>query len=83
MATDAVDQLEAAALRDRALALLSIGDGDHTPTEVQEQVAAIARRLAALEPPIGVERPPERPALGTEDGLRSLRLLGEDEEVEA
>ena len=38
--------LEAGELRDRALRLLAIGVGDHTPVEVQEQVAAIARRLA-------------------------------------
>jgi hypothetical protein len=42
---------EAAELRDRALRLLAIGVGDHTPIEVQEQVAEIARRLAQLEPP--------------------------------
>ena len=42
--------LEAGELRDR-LRLLAIGVGDHTPVEVQEQVAAIARRLAQLEPP--------------------------------
>lgn len=43
--------IEAAELRDRALRLLAIGVGDHTPIEVQEQVAEIARRLAQLEPP--------------------------------
>ena len=43
--------LEAGELRDRALRLLAIGVGDHTPVEVQEQVAEIARRLAQLEPP--------------------------------
>jgi len=43
--------IEAAELRDRALRLLAIGVGDHTPIEVQEQVAAIARRLAELESP--------------------------------
>lgn len=43
---------EAAELRDRALRLLAIGVGDHTPVEVQEQVAPIARRLAQLEPPV-------------------------------
>jgi hypothetical protein len=43
--------LEAGELRDRALRLLAIGVGDHTPVEVQERVAAIARRLAQLEPP--------------------------------
>ncbi len=42
---------EAAELRDRALRLLAVGVGDHTPIEVQEQVAEIARRLAQLEPP--------------------------------
>ncbi len=42
---------EAAELRDRALRLLAVGVGDHTPIEVQEQVAQIARRLAQLEPP--------------------------------
>ena len=31
--------LEAGELRDRALQLLAIGVGDHTPVEVQEQVA--------------------------------------------
>jgi hypothetical protein len=39
----------AAVLRDQALRLLAVGD--HTPIEVQEQVAEIARRLALLEPP--------------------------------
>jgi hypothetical protein len=43
---------EAAELRDRALRLLAVGVGDHTPIEVQEEVAAIARRLAQLEPPV-------------------------------
>jgi hypothetical protein len=43
--------IEAAELRDRVLRLLAIGVGDHTPIEVQEQVAEIARRLAQLEPP--------------------------------
>lgn len=42
---------EAAELRDRALRLLAVGVGDHTPVEVQEQVAEIARRLVQLEPP--------------------------------
>jgi hypothetical protein len=42
---------EAAELRDRALRLLAVGVGDHTPIEVQEQVAEIGRRLAQLEPP--------------------------------
>ena len=42
---------EAADLRDEALRLLAIGVGDHTPIEVQEQVAEIARRLRQLEPP--------------------------------
>ncbi|MBV9197300.1 MAG: hypothetical protein JO168_24460 [Solirubrobacterales bacterium] len=42
---------EAAELRDRALRLLAVGVGDHTPIEVREQVAEIARRLAQLEPP--------------------------------
>lgn len=42
---------EAAQLRDRALRLLAVGVGDHTPVEVQEQVAEIALRLAQLEPP--------------------------------
>ena len=36
---------------ERALRLLAVGVGDHTPIEVQEQVAEIARRLAQLEPP--------------------------------
>ena len=43
--------IEASELRDRALRLLALGVGDHTPIEVQEQVAEIARRLAQLEPP--------------------------------
>jgi hypothetical protein len=43
--------IEAAVLRDQALQLLALGVGDHTPIEVQEQVAEIARRLALLEPP--------------------------------
>ena len=43
--------IEASELRDRALRLLAVGVGDHTPIEVQEQVAEIARRLAQLEPP--------------------------------
>ena len=43
--------IEASELRDRALRLLAVGVGDHTPIEVQEQVAEIARRLAELEPP--------------------------------
>lgn len=41
---------EAAELRDRALRLLAVGVGDHTPIEAQEQVAEIAR-LAQHEPP--------------------------------
>ena len=44
-------EAEAAELRDRTLRLLAVGVGDHTPIEVQEQVAEIARRLAQLEPP--------------------------------
>ena len=36
-------------LRGRALRLLAIGVGDHTPVEVRDQVAAIARRLAELD----------------------------------
>ena len=59
-ATDDTDSLrldppaerEAAELRDQALRLLAVGVGDHTPIEVQEQVAEIARRLAQLEPPV-------------------------------
>jgi hypothetical protein len=43
--------IEAQALRDRALRLLAVGVGDHTPIEVREQVAEIACRLAQLEPP--------------------------------
>jgi hypothetical protein len=43
--------IEASELRDRALRLLAVGVGDHTPIEVREQVAEIARRLAQLEPP--------------------------------
>jgi hypothetical protein len=46
---------EAEMLRARALRLLAIGVGDHTPAEVREQVAAIARRLAELEPGAPVE----------------------------
>ena len=42
---------EAAELGDQALRRLAVGVGDHTPVEVQEQVAEIARRLAELEPP--------------------------------
>ena len=42
---------EAAELRERALRLLALGVGDHTPIEVQVQVAEIAYRLAELEPP--------------------------------
>jgi hypothetical protein len=48
---------EAEMLRARALRLLAIGVGDHTPAEVREQVAAIARRLAELEPSAPVEWP--------------------------
>jgi hypothetical protein len=44
--------IEARELRDRALRLLAVGVGDHTPIEVQVQVAEIARRLAELEPPV-------------------------------
>lgn len=43
--------IEAEELRDQALRLLAVGVGDHTPIEVQEEVAEIARRLAQLEPP--------------------------------
>lgn len=46
-----VAAIEAEELRDRALRLLAVGVGDHTPIEVREQVAEIARRLAQLEPP--------------------------------
>ena len=43
---------EAQELRDRALRLLAVGVGDHTPIEVQqEEVAQIARRLAQFEAP--------------------------------
>ena len=49
--TEAAAAIEADELRDRALRLLAIGVGDHTPVEAQEQVAEIARRLAQLEPP--------------------------------
>jgi len=49
--TDLTAEAEASELRDRALRLLAVGVGDHTPIEVQEQVADIARRLAQLEPP--------------------------------
>jgi hypothetical protein len=48
---------EAEMLRAQALRLLAIGVGDHTPAEVREQVAAIARRLAELEPSAPVEWP--------------------------
>ena len=48
---DLAAAIEAEELRDRALRLLAVGVGDHTPIEVQEQVAEIARRLAQLEPP--------------------------------
>ena len=43
--------IEAEELRERALRPLAVGVGDHTPIEVREQVAEIARRLAQLEPP--------------------------------
>ena len=43
---------EAGELRDRALRLLAVGVGDHTPIEVREEVAGIARRLAELEAPV-------------------------------
>jgi hypothetical protein len=43
---------EAGELRDRALRLLAVGVGDHTPIEVREEVAEIARRLAELEAPV-------------------------------
>ena len=46
---------EAEMLRARALRLLAIGVGDHTPAEVREEVAAIARRLAEIEPSAPVE----------------------------
>jgi hypothetical protein len=49
---DPAGEVEAAELRDRALRLLAVGIGDHTPVEVQEQVAEIARRLAQVEPPV-------------------------------
>lgn len=49
--TDQPAEVEAAELRDRALRLLAVGVGDHTPIEVREQVAEIARRLAQLESP--------------------------------
>jgi hypothetical protein len=49
--TELAAEVEAEELRARALRLLAIGVGDHTPIEVQEQVAEIARRLAQLEPP--------------------------------
>jgi hypothetical protein len=48
---DLAAAIEAEQLRDRALRLLAIGVGDHTPIEVRLQVAEIARRLAQLEPP--------------------------------
>jgi hypothetical protein len=50
--TELAAEVEAEELRARALRLLAIGVGDHTPVEVQEQVAEIARRLAELEPPV-------------------------------
>ena len=49
--SELVAAIEAAELRGRALRLLAVGVGDHTPTEVREQVGEIARRLAELEPP--------------------------------
>jgi hypothetical protein len=52
VSTGLATEIEAAELRDRALRLLAVGAGDHTPIEVQEQVAEIARRLAQLEPPV-------------------------------
>jgi hypothetical protein len=52
VSTGLATEIEAAELRDRALRLLAVGVGDHTPIEVQEQVAEIARRLAQLEPPV-------------------------------
>ena len=50
--TELTAEVEAAELRARALRLLAVGVGDHTPVEVQEQVAEIARRLAQLEPTV-------------------------------
>jgi hypothetical protein len=51
-ASDLTVASEAQELRDRALRLLAVGVGDHTPIEVQEEVAQIARRLALLEAPV-------------------------------
>jgi hypothetical protein len=51
-ANDLTVGCEAQELRDRALRLLAVGVGDHTPIEVQEEVAQIARRLAQLEAPV-------------------------------
>ena len=48
-AIDLTGLSEAAELRDRARRLLGVGD--HTPIEVQKQVAENARRLAQPEPP--------------------------------
>ncbi len=50
--SDLTVEREAQQLRDRALRLLAVGVGDHTPIEVQEEVAQIAHRLAQLEPPV-------------------------------
>ena len=50
--SDSTVEREAQELRDRALRLLAVGVGDHTPIEVQEEVAQIARRLAQLEAPV-------------------------------
>ena len=51
-ASDLTAVCEAQELRARALRLLAVGVGDHTPIEVQEEVAQIARRLAQLEAPV-------------------------------
>lgn len=48
---DPAAAVEAAELRARALKLLAVGVGEHTPIEVHERVGEIARRLAQLEPP--------------------------------
>jgi hypothetical protein len=50
--SDLTIECEAQMLRERALRLLAVGVGDHTPIEVQEEVAQIARRLAQLEAPV-------------------------------
>ncbi len=45
---------EAEQLRDQMLQLLGTGVGDHTPIEIQEKVARLARRLVEIEPSVSV-----------------------------